>query len=328
MASAIPRLALVISALVTGQHAQATCTLGALAVLPTVSQNGHLLVDVDVNGQQARLIFDTGAFALLFDRPAAERLGIRLARIEGDMHGVGGYRHIYTGSASRLRVGKMQADGIMVGAQDGLLSANSAGYDGLFGMNMMAHADIDIDVPGQHVIIYQPSGNCREPAVALADPLYDAPLVSIVNDLVAEVDLSIGGRGLRAIVDLGASRTVIFRHAARRLGVDLAGFSGSSSYLSHGIGPFPVHTFTHVFPTVKIGGLEFHNMPIEVIDQEAPGEHNVHTGSRLVDVSDGEAGGEDMLLGLDFMRKVHVWISHSSHRLIMQYPPLASKLPQ
>ena len=45
-----------------------------------------------------------------------------------------------------------------------------------------------------------------------------------------------------------------------------------------------------------------------------------------MDVLDDASGDDtDMLLGADFQAKVHLWISYSSHTLIMQYPPKASK---
>jgi hypothetical protein len=43
-------------------------------------------------------------------------------------------------------------------------------------------------------------------------------------------------------------------------------------------------------------------MPVEIVDQR----------------SDEDA---DMLLGLDFLSRVHVWLSFSSRTLVMQYLP-------
>lgn len=59
-------------------------------------------------------------------------------------------------------------------------------------------------------------------------------------------------------------------------------------------------------PPIKIGDLEADNLPASVIGQTM---HDV-----------------DILLGLDFFRRIHVWISHSSGRLIMQFPPAKSPL--
>ncbi len=84
----------------------------------------------------------------------------------------------------------------------------------------------------------------------------------------------------------------------------------------------------HVFSAVKIGSFEIHNMSIEIIAQMNNGVSHHHVGSLLEDVEYGEGGDEEMLLGADFMQKVHLWISHSANRLIMQYPPQPSVLPK
>ena len=82
----------------------------------------------------------------------------------------------------------------------------------------------------------------------------------------------------------------------------------------------------HVFNTVTIGDLTFHNMKIDVLDQADTGVDRHRTGSLFA--VDTFSGGHDMTLGADFMSKVHLWISHSSHQLVMQYPPKPSALPQ
>ncbi len=308
--------------------AQAGCTLGAVAVLPIRMQHGSIVIATDINNQQANFALDTGAFATVLTPAAAARLGVRMAELDSESYGVGGVQHIYRGTAKHMRIGNMNADGMVLGGEDMLMTSAESGLDGLFGMNMMAAYDIDLDLAGQNVILFEADGSCRKPTVALAQPLYDVPLVTITHDRQADVDLTINGKTVRAVVDSGAGRSSMFRNTASRLGVDLSGLRAPGHHEGYGIGPRPVATMTHVFETVSIGNLTIHNMPIEVIDQANLGIDRVHTGSRLEDTSDGETGGEGMLLGVDFMQKVHVWISHSSHRLIMQYPPQASVLPK
>jgi predicted aspartyl protease len=308
--------------------AHATCTLGAVAVLPVRMQHGSIVMQVDINGQQANLILDTGAFATVLTPEAASRLGVRMAQLDSDTQGVGGVQHTYRGTAAHMRVGNMKADGMELAGSQMLAASGPGGVDGLFGMNMMAAYDIDLDLAGQHAILFEADGNCRTPTVALAQPLYDVPLVSITHNRQADIDIVINGKPLRAVVDSGASSTTMFRQAASRLGVDMRALHGPGHHEGRGIGPRPVAAMTHVFETVSIGNLTIHNMPIEVIDQANTGINRVHVGSLLEDPSDGEAGGEDMLLGADFMQKVHVWISHSSQRMIMQYPPQLSVLPK
>ena len=56
---------------------------------------------------------------------------------------------------------------------------------------------------------------------------------------------------------------------------------------------------------VTIGGLTVTHLPVAIIDQAAPDD-------------------TDMILGMDFMSRVHTWFSFSSKTLILQYPFLPS----
>ncbi len=317
-----------LAASLLASQARAECTLGAVAVLPLHEQNGEEILTTDINGQTANFILDTGAFATTLKLSAAARLGVGMSQMDFDSNGVGGVQHTWRGTARHMRVGNMTADGMVLAGADMLLTPADSALDGLFGMNMMAAYDIDLDFVGNHAIIYEADGSCGRPTVALAQPLYMVPLNFIINDRQADIDVTIDGHVLHAVVDSGAAHTVLFRAAAARLGVDLSPLRAPSHGLGYGIGPRPVATMSHVFGVVQIGDLQIRNMRLAILDQANMGIGMVHIGSLLADPSSGQPGGEDMLLGADFMRKVHLWISHSSHKLIMQYPPAPSVLPR
>ena len=306
--------------------ADAECRLGAVAVLPEQGRHSPV-VTIDINGKPATLVLDTGAFTTTLKLNSAERLGVRMSQLDADSHGVGGVSHLHRGVAGRMRIGGISADGLTLAGVDFFNRPEDAELDGLLGMNLMAAYDVDLDLAGRHVIIYEADGGCSKPTVALAQPLYMVPLEFIENDRQADVELVIDGRRVRAVVDSGAARTVMFRSAGSRLGVDISALR-SSRHVGYGVGPRPVPVMEHVFATVRIGDLQINDMAILVLDQANMGLDMVHVGSRLPDPSLGEPGGEEMLLGADFMRKVHLWISHSSHKLIMQYPPQPSVLPR
>ncbi len=64
-------------------------------------------------------------------------------------------------------------------------------------------------------------------------------------------------------------------------------------------------SYRHILDRLEIGDATVLNLPVQVADQP-----------RIGDV--------DMLLGADFLERVHIWISHSSHTLVIQSPPLIS----
>ena len=298
-----------------------------MAVIPLQAGGGSPRFTADINNHPAHFVLDTGAFATTLTRSAAERLGVRMNELDFDSYGVGGSQHVYRGTAARMRYGGMSADGMVLAGSDMFDTHTDSGIDGLFGMNVMAAYDIDLDLGGGHVILFEADGSCRKPIVALAQPLYMVPLNYIQHDRQADIDISIDGHRMRAVLDTGAATTVMFRSAARRLDLDLSGFQAPGHHMSHGIGPRAVAAIDHVFGTVQIGDLRIQNMHVEILDQAIMQPATVHVGSLLADPSLGETSGEDVLLGADFMRKVHLWISHSSQTLVMQYPPQPSVLP-
>jgi hypothetical protein len=75
--------------------------------------------------------------------------------------------------------------------------------------------------------------------------------------------------------------------------------------MAHGVGPRLVKAETRISAPVVIGDLTLSNMPVDVVDQRHM--RNV-----------------DMVLGIDFLTRVHVWVSRSSDAVVMQYPPQAT----
>ena len=309
------------------QPASAACQLGAVAVLPLENHNGNYSIAVSINDKPVNLIFDTGAFATILSTAAANRVGVPLTDLNRQSYAIGGSQEIFGGHVRHMRIGGIEADGVSVAAQEALNALDHRALDGLFGMNMMHAYDIDIDMPGQHAILFEADGDCSKPAVALSPPLYSVPLAYNRRGLQMMIDLQIEGHPIRALIDTGAAQTALYRKTASRLGVDLSQLHADGHHVSRGAGRFLVDSIQHVFSTVKIGSFEIHNMPIEIIAQVNNGISHHHVGSLLDDAEYGEGNDEEMLLGADFMQKVHLWISHSASRLIMQYPPQPSVLP-
>ena len=305
--------------------AAATCTLNAVAVIPTVSFEGHYVLAADINGKRANLIADTGASSTNIETSSAPRLGLSLSRRGRDNEGIGGSEHAYRGFANTMRISQLILHGQFVGGTD--VPADPQ-IDGVLGMDLLTSYDIDLDFIGQHIILYEPSGACRTPTVAIARPLYSAHLACIRNDALTEVDVLIDGKRIRALIDSGSPTSVLFRRAASLLNLNLAQFNGPAHHESRGIGPKIIRSFTQIFPDITVGNFALQDLPVEVLDQPDFAINRLHFGSLLPDDDDGQAGAEQMILGADFLQKVHAWISHSSHRLIMQYPPATSDLPK
>jgi clan AA aspartic protease (TIGR02281 family) len=121
----------------------------------------------------------------------------------------------------------------------------------------------------------------------------------------AFVDVVIGGKKLTALVDTGSPHSVLFRDAARRVGLSLSDLRGDPRFYVSGTGPHRVAAVSHKLAPVQIGDITVQNLPVVIVDQHSD-------------------PGMDMILGMDFLSRVHVWFDFHSSTLVMQYPPRPS----
>lgn len=311
----LPRLLAILCA-IAPLCAHADCRMSPVSRLPFTPAHGHLLVSVDFNEKPAEMIFDTGAFSTLITPDAAARL--QLAHMRGEltggpianggmiatMGGVGGGRSAMAVTARTIDVGGLKARNFNLFAAD----IGTSFADGLLSIDLISKYDVDLDFPENQIILYYPIGNCSAPSAFLEGPLYAAPLLPFGTDRRPRIKLSIGGQDVIALVDTGATHSVIFRRAAARLGLDLQSLADTDRHVRvGGIGAKTLDAITHVFPSVTIGDLSIENMHVDIVNDRSMGD----------DV--------EILLGNNFQRAVHLWISYSSGTLIMQAPPRPSK---
>jgi predicted aspartyl protease len=283
----------------------AACQMYLQSKLPVHVDSGQLFVDMLIDGKPAKLLFDTGSSTSLLSTRAAARLGVPMVPTRDiSIEGFGGRRAAGIVMAQRVEFGGF------TGRRFPFFTADIGALDGLMSSDMISRFDIDLDLPEQQLLLFGTFGDCRRPQTVLGGDLYAVPLNPFDRDKTLVINVGTGGKGFKAEIDTGATRTVIARGMALDIGLDLADVRSQASGNIHGIGPHPVSAAKYVLPDLEVGDLTFRRFPVEVADDLAPRQF-------------------DMVLGTDFMRLVHVWISYSSHTVILQYPPLPSpKVPE
>ena len=310
-------LLLALTACQTGGAAgpQDGCHLGFLGSLPLTPERGHIVLDATINGQPARLMLDTGAFSTLLKPAAAARLGLQPDDMRvGPIQGVGGRQTMAVYRARAVQIGNVKGRSYPLAVSDigGLVAP---GTDGIVGMDFFRNEDLDIDLPANRLNLYAPQGDCTHPSAFMHGPLFPVPLLGAAPGRAYQADSSISqprikvtvnGVELDAMMDTGAPHTVLFGAGTKKLGA-----KGPQTDTAHlragGIGPNTREASVRYLDHVSLGDLDIQHLPVAVIGDDM-----------------GDSG--DMLLGLDFFRHIHVWISHSSGTVIFQYPPQPSPL--
>jgi predicted aspartyl protease len=308
------------------------CQLDLVADLPLHEVAAHYTVDVTVNGMPARMLLDTGSFQTMLSSAAADRLALHRSRTEPGrtIRGVGGERRAAVYASDTLQVGLLQGRNWRFLVADLGLDRLNKQVDGLLASDFLSRYDVDIDLPGHKVALYYPEHDCSRPSAYLQGPLYQVAIGKTavpLNEKAAALvkakfgnlhptygtpylNVSVSKQTLLAAIDTGAPHNVLFPSGMAKLKLGVSQFAKDARINSGGMGPDKVPAILHVIDEVDIGDLGVRNVPFLVL-RDGP----------------GRGGSPDLLLGLDVMKQIHFWISHTSGTLIMQYPPQPSPPP-
>jgi Aspartyl protease len=186
------------------------------------------------------------------------------------------------------------------------------GFDLLLGEDFLSVTSVEFDLPHQVVRIMQPSG-CKPDQLPYWAKTYSmAELLASPRDARAiRVSILLNGHAVRAVVDSGASRSVVSRSVADEAGVTYVGGGGELV----GLGRESLATSVGKFRTFTLGDETINNVQLQVAQL---GKHQTtqKLGSRIPEAAVIEP---NMLLGADFLRSHRVFIDNSSRRMVFTY---------
>ncbi|MEA1649371.1 retroviral-like aspartic protease family protein [Nitrospirillum sp. BR 11164] len=283
--------------------------------LPVIMDGNQPLVKVEVNGHPVYFLVDTGASLSMILRSKAEQLELpSFSGRNGTLVGVGGRSDIQGTRIKTFTLGKQTVTDMPLK----LAGERSLGRDdvvGLLGEDVFRKFDVEIDLANNVINLYQPRG-CdsaflgfwSESAMTADFRPLDWQAPSIV------LDVAVGGKPVRAILDSGATHSVVSLEAASRAGVtpDTPGVIMAEK--SEGIGAKLVQDWVGVFDGFTLGDETIKRAKLRFGDLFGSGTL-METGSRIARAETGP----EMLLGADFLKAHHVLIAHSQNRLYFTY---------
>ena len=291
------------------------CKLDVVADLPLQEANHHLLVDVLINEKPARMILDTGAETTILSPDAAKRLSLDREGPFGTVLGIGGERKALRFQADSIRLGTLHGSTWNFVVADVVSGYSDPKPDGLLGADIFRTYDIDLNLPAGRLRAFYPEHDCSRPSVYLTGPTHSVDLeattfpnypTSFATLSMLRLHVKVGGQPLVAEIDTGAPHNIVFLTGLAKLKYTASDVKSDKRVYTIGIGPDAVRSLRHVLPELSIGDLEMRNVPVNLV--------NTTLGPT----------GPDIIIGLNLIKQLHIWISHSSDDVIFQYPPLAS----
>ena len=291
-------------------NAADNCQLKQIASVPTaIGSGGRILLDVAIDDQPAKLLVDTGAGFSMLDPAYVKRRGLPIIETQTLGYGLTG-----RGLSGATRIGTLKLGNTV--SRNGVFAIGSTGGDGsddrpvgLFAADYLANYDVEIDPTAGRINLFS-QDHCTGNVVYWAKEYFRLP-VSLTAGKQLDVRIEIDGKPLRALIDTGASMSVMRLAVARRL-FDISADVPEGQHLSKttGVDATKIDTFMHVFDSVTFGDITLHNtkMAIAAIDS---GKGASNSGSHI----GGLVDQEDVLIGMPLLRQLHLFIAYSEPAL-------------
>jgi predicted aspartyl protease len=285
---------------IAADTATAACRIERQAELPLVGDRGALVVAAEINGSPVTMIVDTGAQWTTITPDTVKRLELPPDLWNGGLHrGIGSFSNSVNAIAKSFKIGGMAFENRSLSVAPLTVSGKtSPPFAGLLGADFLYRFDLDIDLPHHTLTLYR-NGGCP----AGVPPWGVATMaIRLVKSATNRLNLaaSVDGHPFRAILDTGASISLITRPNALRAGVTAEMLERDPVLPGHGLGTEVVMMRAHLFDEVQIGPERLKRLTMVV-------------GGTLL-------GGGDMLLGLDYLETRRVWVSYALRQLFVAVP--------
>jgi predicted aspartyl protease len=291
-----------------GVQARAECKMTAIDT-PVTMEGMEPLVTTKINGQEVKLLLDSGAFYNSIGVKVADEQQLQPAREE----------EAETGSHIKSRAersvggagGTHHATGFVIAPSFEIVGAKFAnvpflvvgGSSGLLGQNFLHVFDDEYDLGKGLLRLVKPTDCGKTQMAYWAKPGTSYSVVPLEfvdgSNIHTTAMVTINGVKMRAMFDTGASTTFITKPAAARAGVKVSDSSVKPGREVSGIDRDHIATWIAPFSSIKIGDEEIKN-------------------TRLT-IGDTNADGFDILIGADFFLSHHIHVANSQDKLYFTY---------
>jgi hypothetical protein len=297
-------LLLALTLLLIPAAARTSCQVDPRTSVPVEAVSGNILVTVAVNDVPATFILDTGAERTLMAEDAVRRLGLeRDSWVASAVRGIAGIEERPNALPRSLRLGSIalrrrtltEDTSVTVGP---LPVSEIGGHPvaGLLGRDFLSPFDLDLDLPHHQLTLYDVH-DCRAGFLPWTVPYGSIPANTPAGTALI-VAAMVNGRPMRALVDTGASASLLTAPGMFRLGLTPGSLAHDPGGNGRGIGPKPVPMYRHRFSELRVGS-EVTRDPILWV-----------ASVRVVPIV-------DLLLGADWLAPRHVWLSFATKQMFV-----------
>ncbi len=292
------------------EPAAARCTVMKIAEVPLVTLGRSVSVSVTIANIKTLMILDTGASTATISPGFAERMRVPEGANKAPVLGTGGVVKADSVDDTIIEMGSVRLPARTMRVVK--MPFNKREVAGLLGGEVFAAYDLEIDIPGGRLALYDPN-HCADGFLPWSTDAAPIAFSEQAGHLIL-VRPTINGKPVSAILDTGAEVTTMKISTARALGLDVEKIfkEQTAQHFGVGVGGELIPTALARIKELRLGSIVHANVDVSI------GGLSEKVGS-----------GFDMLLGFDFLQTNKLWISHRLGQVFLapsgQRPPLAGQ---
>jgi len=275
----------------------AACKIAQLAELHVDRVNNTPLLKGQINGQPIRVLVDTGSYESFVAGGAARRLKLRLRDTDQRARGVNGEVRVQTAVIDHLQIDNFKADDMLLHSSGPKMGEDPNGIGLVLGADFFAHFSTEFDL-GHGVIRLLKPQECKPEQLVYWDTSYFQTPVEHIDAFspLIYAQVVVNGVHLRAVLDTGATISLISTLAARRANVSTDDAGVHAGGAVSGVSGTALQTWIGRFDTFGFGNETIRNAKLR-IGNLFGADRDQEIGSHIAKVGDDLP---EMILGEDF----------------------------
>jgi len=258
----------------------------------------QLVTEGQIEHTPAVFLLDTGAATTVLTRFGTDKRGLKKIPTVHAYSGVGGYARTFKVPLNHIQVGPIKSE-----QMGGMTEIDEFGrrpnYDALLGSDFLLTMDMEISLSEKRLKFFTPH-NCSDTFLGYWNPgAVVVPLQFEPDFRRPMIDVVLNGVKMTALIDSGATVSVVSLAAAQRAGVTVGAMDDQKSSAS-GIGDKVVATQKATLHTFSVGDETIQNAALQIIDIKG-------------------RGMPDVVLGDDFLRSHRILFAVSQKLVYLSY---------
>ncbi len=299
---------------VSAQQSSKKCRYVRTAQLPVTLARNQVLVEGSINEISTPFLFDTGAYKTHVSYDFAEKNQFKLSYINRSSFGVGGVSQTYTTRVDEFSVGAIKGQKITL-LVDGTPN-QSRHYGGLIGADFLFQSDVELVMAESLIRFFQPI-DCDNTFLGY----WGGDITTLDFDFQGLRDtrpvftVLINGHKVKAILDTGATTSLIDQATAKKVGMVPESGYGDLFKEASGIGKRTMKIWLEKFDSMQIGDERIPSAAIAVGDMWG----NVMNDQASATLESAVKEEAQLVLGLDYIKEHRILFAMGQKKLYISY---------